>query len=120
MVARRMSKTTTKSAQKKMAGGTATSRVKGTIRRSLEREIAFSFFAPLAQAVQVAGTFNGWNPSLSPLVKDTSGNWQCALKLKPGKYEYRFVIDGRWENDQKNSECVQNEFGEYNCLLEVT
>jgi hypothetical protein len=93
------------------------SRVEGTIKRTLERDIAFSFYAPLSQRVEVAGTFNSWKSSL--LKKDAQGNWKGSIKIKPGRYEYRFLVDGKWENDQKNLNVVQNQHGSYNCVLEV-
>ncbi len=100
------------------------SRVEGTIKRSLskkslEKEIEFIFYAPLASSVGVGGTFNNWNPSRSPLKRHVDGTWKGNLLLKPGKYEYRYLIDGRWENEQKECEQVYSGLGSYNCVLKV-
>jgi 1,4-alpha-glucan branching enzyme len=120
MATRRVTKksTETTTATTKQTSSAA-SRVDGTIARSLTKEIEFSFYAPLAKSVSITGTFNKWNPSASLLRKDATGNWKTAIALKQGRYEYKFVIDGNWENDQKNHNCVSNGCGGYNCVLEV-
>jgi hypothetical protein len=52
----------------------------------------------------------------TPLQQDTKGTWKISLDLKPGKYEYRFLLDGEWQNDP-NCDCfVENPFGTSNCL----
>jgi hypothetical protein len=61
--------------------------------------ICFGLYAPEAQAVFVAGSFNGWQPSAMPLEKQASGRWEVELMLEPGRHEYRFVVDGRWTDD---------------------
>jgi hypothetical protein len=82
--------------------------------------IAFEFFAPLSHAVYVAGTFNDWNASATPLARDKTGKWSVIVPLLPGSYEYRFVVDGEWKNDQQPVASVQNPFGSWNCVLVVS
>jgi hypothetical protein len=48
--------------------------------------------------------------------KDKKGIWKTTLSLKPGRYEYRFFTDGKWENDPSCCGCVPNEFGSLNCV----
>jgi 1,4-alpha-glucan branching enzyme len=73
-----------------------------------------------AQKVSVAGTFNSWKPEAGRMLKQESGRWVTDLTLKPGTYEYRFVVDGRWEADPKADHAVMNPFGERNSLLTVS
>lgn len=47
-----------------------------------------------ATEVFVAGTFNDWNPRASPMERWSDDDWEIDLKLPPGQYEYKFVIDG--------------------------
>lgn len=82
-------------------------------------KVQFEFYAPQAQKVQVAGSFNAWNPSQTPLKKERDGKWKATLKLEPGRYEYRYWVDGDWQNDQRPVECAPNPFGSWNCILEV-
>ncbi len=80
----------------------------------------FEFYAPSAKHVGLAGTFNGWDAVKNPLKKSNAGNWSIGLFLEPGRYEYRFLVDGNWENDQRPTvACVPNAFGTWNCVVEV-
>lgn len=86
---------------------------------TLERSISFEFYAPQAKVVRLAGDFNDWNPSKCLLKKGLDGKWQITLQLKPGRYEYRYQVDGNWQNDQRPVKCVPNAFGSWNCVAEV-
>ena len=83
------------------------------------KKVQFEFLAPAAPAVYLAGDFNNWEMSADPMKKDKKGIWKKTLSLKPGRYEYRFFVDGHWENDPSCSNCVPNEFGSQNCVRVV-
>lgn len=76
----------------------------------------FSLLAPEAKTVFIAGSFNQWDLSSHPLKKDKQGVWKISLPLDPGRYEYRFYADGKWENDPNCSSFVENPFGTSNGL----
>jgi len=80
----------------------------------------FEFFAPAAISVAVAASFNDWSLTATTLSRDKSGKWSASVKLAPGSYEYRFVVDGEWQNDQRPVPSVRNPFGGWNCLLIVS
>ena len=84
--------------------------------KSLIKKVQFEFPAPEAQAVNLAGDFNNWDTSVNPMKKDKNGKWKASISLKPGRYEYRFLVDGNWENDPSCCDCVPNEFGSQNCV----
>ncbi len=82
--------------------------------------VVFVTLYPRAQAVQIAGDFNNWQPTATPLEKvGTSGVWQTKMKLPPGKYRYRLVVDGQWQQDPYNEITELNPFGELNSVVEV-
>ncbi len=83
---------------------------------TLTKRIQFEFLAPVAQEVYLAGDFNNWEGISNPMKKDKKGLWKTTLSLKPGRYEYRFLADGNWENDPACSCCIPNEFGSQNCV----
>lgn len=87
--------------------------------RSVDGKIEFEYFDPNAQSVKVAGSFNQWNADEFPLKKSKEGKWKGTLKLSQGRYEYRYLVDGLWENDQRPVECVPNTYGSWNCVVEV-
>lgn len=87
--------------------------------KKLKKKVIFEYYSPMARNVHVAGTFNDWDLEASPLRKDRSGKWKAALSLPTGRYEYRYLVDGVWENDQRPVECVPNAFGSWNCVVTI-
>ncbi len=81
-----------------------------------KNETEFSLLAPQAQSVFLSGDFNEWDTSSHPLRKGKDGEWKISLNLKPGHYQYRFLVNGEWQNDPNSPECVNNPFGTSNCL----
>src|SRR5689334_22146714 len=67
---------------------------------------------PDAHEVFVAGSFNSWNPCSTPLTNIGRGRWVKELSLAPGRYEYQFVVDGRWMPNRQAEELTFNESGE--------
>jgi 1,4-alpha-glucan branching enzyme len=74
---------------------------------------------PTAQEVCIAGSFNDWHPSVTPMIRLEDGRWAKELALPPGRYEYRFVVDGQWVDDPAATELVPNSFGTANAVLVV-
>ena len=90
-----------------------------SLKQAVDKKIEFEYVAPSAQKVTVAGTFNNWNPEACVLRKDRNGKWGIALNLAPGRYEYRYCVDGIWESDQRPVETSPNAFGSWNCVVAV-
>ncbi len=84
-----------------------------------EQEITFTFYAPEAMSVGLAGTFNGWHPEANPLERLESGDWAARLMLRSGQYQYRFVADGIWTHDPEAQTSAANPYGELNSVLTV-
>src|SRR3989338_2808675 len=94
--------------------------IKSGTKNKLAKEIEFEFYAPASEEVRLAGNFNNWDASKQRLKKDASGHWRAKLELKPGRYEYRYVVDGNWERDQRQTVAVvPNAFGTWNSVIEV-
>jgi len=75
---------------------------------------------PDAKAVAVAGDFNGWNPTRTPLERLSGDAWAVTIPLRPGRYEYMFVVDGdRWVADPFATERRDDGFGSENAVLDV-
>ena len=87
-----------------------------TAAKVLTKKSLFEFLAPDAQKVYLAGDFNNWDTNASLMKKDKKGIWKTSVSLKPGRYEYRFLKDGSWENDPACCDCVPNQFGSQNCV----
>jgi len=81
----------------------------------------FCLYAPDAQEVYLAGDFNDWQPDSKEyrLRKFKGDMWKKKVKLKPGCYEYQFVVDGQWWCDPENENRVTNLYCTLNSVIEV-
>ena len=75
---------------------------------------------PGAASVHLAGDFNAWDPQASPMINNGQSHvFQARMRLGPGRYRYRLVVDGHWTNDPHNPTVEGNPFGELNSVLQV-
>ena len=84
--------------------------------------VLFSHAHASASSVHLAGDFNGWDPGAQELSdEDGDGVWTVTLEVAPGRYEYKFVIDGgaSWELDTGNPERVGDNHGGENSVIVV-
>jgi 1,4-alpha-glucan branching enzyme len=81
--------------------------------------IEFKITVPKAKSVAIAGTFNNWDPARTPLRNEGGGVWRVFLPLNAGRYEYRYVVDGQWQEDAAAKEFAPNPFGGRNSVLKV-
>lgn len=82
--------------------------------------VLFVAHAPGAACVQLAGDFNGWSPESSPMTPaGASESFHIMLPLAPGRYRYRYVIDGNWRSDPHNKYVESNPFGGLNSVVDV-
>jgi 1,4-alpha-glucan branching enzyme len=86
----------------------------------INEAVVFVTLYPRAESVHVAGDFNNWQPEQTPMQKvDAGGVWKTKLSLPAGKYHYRLVVDGQWQQDPYNELTELNPFGEFNSVIEV-
>jgi hypothetical protein len=69
-----------------------------------------------ANRVIVTGSFNGWNEESYQMIKK-DGIWTYPVFLKPGKYTYKFIVDGSWLIDPANENWEENAEGTGNSVL---
>lgn len=82
--------------------------------------MAFRLLAPAAAQVSLVGSFNQWNLEASPLRRISSdGLWEVVVSLPPGRYQYMFVIDGKWVTPPHAPLYLRDGFGRQNGLLIV-
>ncbi len=90
---------------------------KGKIKR---KRVTLTLKAPHAEAVSLMGDFNQWNQKVHPMKQEGDGTWKKIIMVQPGRYEYRFLVDGEWWNDPANDQTSSNSFGTVNNVLEVS
>ncbi|MCZ6836635.1 MAG: isoamylase early set domain-containing protein [Planctomycetota bacterium] len=84
------------------------------------RGMIFTQPASSGRKISVAGDFNGWSPGVTMLkLREDSGVFQALVDMPPGKYQYRIVIDGKWQADRYNEEMQLNAYGEPNSVIVV-
>jgi hypothetical protein len=85
------------------------------------RPIRLRLAAPASSRVAVVGDFNDWDPAATPLRPGAGGTWVVELRLKPGRYHYTFLVDGRrWERDPSEPRAPESDFGAPVSVLTVS
>ncbi len=80
----------------------------------------FTFTARGAREVHLVGDFNDWKLSSESLLwQKEEGVWQKRVFLGPGRYRYKFVVDGKWQTDPSNDVVESNPYGDADSVLEV-
>ena len=92
---------------------------KQSVRPAATPSVTFALYKPDAERVFLSGAFNGWSPESTPLTRQPNRDWQATVPLAPGRYEYKFVVDGKWMLDPRAPHCAPNEFGSLNSVIEV-
>jgi len=73
-----------------------------------------------AHLVHVVGDFNGWSTNVDALRHDSDGALRLMLRLTPGVYEYKFVLNGsHYIPDPGNPKTVSDGFGGLNSVAVV-
>jgi len=85
----------------------------------LKKKYQFSY-KPRVKPKQVSlfGQFNSWDRSGLPMNDDDkNGIYEIHIPLDPGRYEYKFYVDGRELIDPKNPVKVPNGLGDFNSVI---
>jgi 1,4-alpha-glucan branching enzyme len=92
-----------------------------TITRTEEelRDIQFVFQGDGAKSVKLAGAFTDWEKGAVEMVKAKDGKWSIILKLAPGEYQYKFLVDGEWALDPAAKADAWNDLGSTNSWISV-
>lgn len=88
-------------------------------RKPVTREVAFAVRLENARDVAVTGDFTEWSREGLRLVAGGGGTWGATLKLAPGEYQYRLLVDGEWRDDPQAPKRVRNPYGSENGVLTV-
>ena len=87
----------------------------------IEHVFTYRSTTPLKQ-VNLAGSFNGWNKDANTMSVSADGlTWTVSLKLRPGAYTYKFVLNGsQWILDPSASRNVDDGNGNTNSQLLIS
>ena len=84
-------------------------------------KVTFSVPAEEAKEVSVLGCFNEWSVEKAvKLKKLKNGIFRGTLDLaKDNSYEFRYLVDGDFVNDEHADAYVTNEYGGENAVLNL-
>jgi len=89
------------------------------VRSRVQTRQRFEYPAGDAERVFLFGQFNDWDRARTPLAPQADGSWAVTVALDPGRYEYKFFVDGEEVMDPANPVAVPNGFGGFNNILVV-
>ncbi|MGD8229419.1 MAG: glycogen-binding domain-containing protein, partial [Desulfobacteraceae bacterium] len=106
--------------EEKILGAMKPVKPKKTTRHGRPRRTQFLFHGPRASRVQIVGNFNNWAQSEDYYMqRREDGTWSKEIILAPGVYQYKFLVDDEWIEDQNNPNVVEDPFGGRNSVIEV-
>lgn len=106
----------------KAAPSPATGKTSASKNRGSRRELTateFRLAAPNAASVKLAADFTDWEKHPVNLVKNMDGKWSTLIPLPPGRYAYRFIVDGEWHDDPHSARRAPNPFGTADSIVEI-
>lgn len=82
--------------------------------------VRFVLYSPGSRHVSLVGDFNDWQPQQDALTdSNANGVWTIEVPLKPGRYQYKFVVDGNWVADPDAPAYTVDGFGGKNALISL-
>jgi 1,4-alpha-glucan branching enzyme len=83
-------------------------------------EVTFALDRAGAGEVLLCGDFSNWCPRPMRMIQQARNDrWEKRLVLPAGRYEYKFIVDGRWTTDPLSTEDRPNTMGSMNSILRV-
>lgn len=92
---------------------------KKAVKKASVPKQTFSYGAPNALSVMLAGDFTHWQSEAIPLKRGRDGIWKVSVALPPGVHHYRFIVDGHWLDDPECEVRVPNPYGGHDSVRTV-
>jgi chromosome partitioning protein len=93
----------------------------GLLKSLAEKEIVFQLEAPESAMAQIAGDFNEWVPEYLQFSESQGRQlWHKTIQLRPGSYEYKYLVDGLWVVDPENDKTVEDSYGGVNSVIRIS
>lgn len=80
----------------------------------------FTFYQKGLQSISVVGQFNDWDADSTALKEVSPGVWTVSVALRPGVYEYQFILNGKQRVTDPTTPKTSNDFGSPNSVVTVT
>jgi 1,4-alpha-glucan branching enzyme len=76
-----------------------------------------------AERIDVVGEFNDWDTTATPMTRTRAdADWTATLELEAGRrYRFRYLVDGKeWMNDWHADDFIENPYGSYDSIVDLT
>jgi hypothetical protein len=80
----------------------------------------FTYYQKGIKSIALVGEFNDWNADSTALTEVSPGVWTVSLRLRPGVYEYQFILDGNKRVTDPTMPQATSDFGSPNSLVTVS
>lgn len=80
----------------------------------------FTYYQKGLQSISLVGQFNDWDADSTALTEVSEGVWTVTLRLRPGVYEYQFILNGVQRVTDPTMPQVSNDFGSPNSVVTVS
>jgi 1,4-alpha-glucan branching enzyme len=67
----------------------------------------------------LVGDFNQWNERSHPLRRIKDRSYELELEIPPGKYRFKYLVDGVWWNDPDAEEYAPNPWGSEDSVIRI-
>lgn len=83
-------------------------------------KVTFMLYRPEASQIEVAGSFTNWERITMFRKQDDPAMWGVQYTLPPGRYTYKYVIDGEWTVDPENYLLEKDPDGQFNSVFVIS
>jgi len=80
----------------------------------------FTYYQKGLQSISLVGEFNDWAADSTTMTEVSPGVWTVSLLLKPGVYEYQFILNGKQRVTDPTMPQASNDFGSPNSVVTVS
>ncbi len=81
--------------------------------------VEFRLYNPGARVISLVGDFNQWNPENDLMTTAGRGVWTVKKRLLPGRYRYKFIVDGNWKVDVYNPHSGTDSTGDICSVIDI-
>ena len=80
----------------------------------------FTYYQKGLQSISVVGGFNDWDEDSTKLIEVSPGVWTVSMRLRPGVYEYQFILNGKQRVTDPTMPQTSSDFGSPNSVVTVS
>ena len=79
----------------------------------------FTFYRTGVKSLALVGDFNDWNDKATAMNEEAPGVWTVSVPLRPGTYQYQFIVNGTKREIDPGMPKVESDFGSPNSVVTV-